>query len=277
MKKVRLTLSLALIAGLLAIIPASAQIEASIEGSRSGKENLPLLITINRMDLTPTQMQEIRDILAGVLSEADMLKADRDAFTQEMLEFNGSADELDALLATFREQVKEKATSLRASAHGVLDEIKGILTIKQGEILRESLMPMRGEAFSTLTQGRTPPQQDMRSRMQGPSEGVNPQTRGELLPRVENRFEGEAQNPMANWMREFLADHPELREKVMERFGTMNQETQRSFGQRGEQPLQQGGQFGVDHPLLAQRLADRQLATLRQIVDILDTKLQYIQ
>ena len=113
--------------------------------------------------------------------------------------------------------------------------------------------------------------------MWGPSEGGNPQTRGELLPRVENRFGGEAQNPMANWMREFLADHPELREKVMERFNTMNQETQSPFGQRGEQSLQQGGQFGVDHPLLAQRLADRQLATLQQIVDILDTKLQYIQ
>ncbi len=82
MKKVRLTLSLALIAGLLAIIPASAEIETSSEGSRSGTENLPLLITINRMELTPTQMQEIRDILAGVLSEADTLEADRDAFTQ---------------------------------------------------------------------------------------------------------------------------------------------------------------------------------------------------
>ena len=276
MKKVRLTLSLALIAGLLAIIPASAQIEASTEGSRSGTENLPLLITINRMELTPTQMQEIRDILSGVLSKADMLRADRDAFTQEMLEFNGSADELDALLTTFREQVNEKATSLQERAHGVLDEIKGILTIKQGEILRESLMPMRGEAFSTRMQGRTTHEQDMRSGMRGP-EGFNPQTRGELLPRLENRFEGEAQNPMTNWMREFLADHPELREKAMERFGTMNQELQRPSGQRGEQPLQQGGQFGVDHPLLGQKLADRQLATLRQIVDILEMKLQYIQ
>jgi hypothetical protein len=63
----------------------------------------------------------------------------------------------------------------------------------------------------------------------------------------------------------------------MERFGTMNQETQRPFGQRGEQPLQQGGQPGVDHPLLAQRLADKGLATLQQIVDILEAKLQYIQ
>jgi hypothetical protein len=138
-------------------------------------------------------------------------------------------------------------------------------------------MPMRGEAFSTRMQGRTLPQQDLRSGMRGSSEESNPQTRGEVLPRLENRFGGEAQNPMTNWMREFLADHPELREKVMERFGTMNQETRRPSGQRGEQPLQQRSQFGVDHPLLAQRLADRQLATLRQIVDILDTKLQYIQ
>lgn len=277
MKKVRLTLSLALVAGLLAIIPASAQIDTSTKGSKSGTENLQLLITINRMELTPTQMQEILDILAGVLSEADTLKADRDAFTQEMLEFNGSADELDALLATFREQVKGRATSLQESAQGILDEIKGILTIKQGEILRESLMPMRGEAFSTQMQGQTPHQQDMRSGMRGPSEGINPQTRGELLPRLENRFGGEAQNPMTSWMREFLADHPELREKVMERFGAMNQELQRPSGQRDEQPLQERGQFGVDRTLLAQKLAAKQLATLRQIVDILDAKLQYIQ
>ena len=277
MKKVRLILSLALIAGLLAIIPASAQIDASAEGSKNGTENLPLLITINRMELTPTQMQEIRDILVGVLSEADILKADRDAFTQEMLEFNGSTDELDALLATFREQVKGKATSLQESAKGVLDQLKGILTIKQGEILRESLTPMRGEAFSTQMQGRTPPQQDMRSGMRGQSEGINPQTRGELPPRLEDRFEGEAQTPMMDRMREFLADHPELREKVMERFNTMNQETQRPIGQHGEQPLQQADKFGVDHTLLAQKLADKQLSTLRQIVDILEMKLQYIQ
>ena len=277
MKKVRLTLSLALIVGLLAIIPASAQIDASAKGSKNGTENLPLLITINRMELTPTQMQEIHDILAGVLSKADTLKADRDAFTQEMLEFNGSADELDALLATFREQVKGKAASLQESTQGVLDEIKGILTIKQGEILRESLMPMREGEFSTRMQGRTPPQQDMRSGMRGSSEESNPQTRGEVLPRLENRFGGEAQNPMTNWMREFLADHPELREKVMERFSAMNQGTQRPSGQRGEEPLQQGGQFGVDRTLLAQKLAEKQLATLRQIVDILEAKLQYIQ
>ena len=82
---------------------------------------------------------------------------------------------------------------------------------------------------------------------------------------------------MANWMREFLANHPELREKAMERFSAMNQETQRPVGQRGEQPLQQADKFGVDHPLLAQRLADKQLSTLRQIVDILEMKLQYMQ
>ena len=113
--------------------------------------------------------------------------------------------------------------------------------------------------------------------MQGPSEGINPQPRGELLPRLENRFGGEAQNPMMDRMREFLADHPELREKAMERFGTMSQEPQRPFGQRGEEPLQQVDKFGVDHPLLAQRLADKQLDTLRQIVDILEMKLQYMQ
>jgi ElaB/YqjD/DUF883 family membrane-anchored ribosome-binding protein len=241
MKKVKLTLSLALIAGLLAIIPASAQVEASPEGGTSGTGNLQLLITINRMELSPTQMQEIHDILAGVLSEADTLKADRDAFTQEMLEFNGSTDELDAMLETFQEQMKDKTASVRESMQGALDEIKGILTIKQGEILSESLMPMRGGEFSTRMQGQTPYQQDMRR------------------------------------MREFLANHPEIRERAMERFGTMNQETQRPFGQRGEQPLQQGGQPGVDHPLLAQRLADKGLATLQQIVDILEAKLQYIQ
>jgi ElaB/YqjD/DUF883 family membrane-anchored ribosome-binding protein len=241
MKKVKLTLSLVLIAGLLAVIPASAQVKASPEGGTSGTGNLQLLITINRMELSPTQMQEIHDILAGVLSEADTLKADRDAFTQEMLEFNGSTDELDAMLETFQEQMKDKTASVRESMQGALDEIKGILTIKQGEILSESLMPMRGGEFSTRMQGQTLYQQDMRR------------------------------------MREFLANHPEIRERAMERFGTMNQETQRPFGQRGEQPLQQGGQPGVDHPLLAQRLADKGLATLQQIVDILEAKLQYIQ
>jgi hypothetical protein len=48
MKRVELRLLLAFIAGLLAIIPASAQVEASPEGGTRGRGNRRLLIAIDR-------------------------------------------------------------------------------------------------------------------------------------------------------------------------------------------------------------------------------------
>ncbi len=272
MKKIMVSISLALIVGLLVVIPGSTQIQASPEEvSPSDTMSLRLLIAINRMKLSPTQMQEIHDILAGVLSEADALKTDRDAFAQEMLLFSGSADKLNARLTSFAEQMKDKAASLQERAQGALDEIKGILTVKQGEILRESLVPMHDRMWVGKA-GLT----GMRDRRRTQGEQLTPQGRGRMGQQFRTQFGDEASGPIADRMRGFIDMHPEMRKQMAQRFRAEGGQ-ERSFGSFDERPLEIGGQFGVDHPLLAQRLANKRLATLQQIVDILEAKLQYIQ
>ena len=100
MKKIKRLLPLVAILGLLAALPASAQVEATQD---EGGSNLALLITINRLELTADQMQQIRDVLVGVLNEANALKEGRNAFEQQMFRFDGAGEELDALVVAFRE------------------------------------------------------------------------------------------------------------------------------------------------------------------------------
>ncbi|MEE9542146.1 MAG: hypothetical protein V3V77_04220, partial [Candidatus Bipolaricaulota bacterium] len=73
---------LIVIMGLCAALPASAQVEGYAGGSEA---NLALLILINRLELTTGQMQQIHDILVGILDEASAISGKREAFAQEML------------------------------------------------------------------------------------------------------------------------------------------------------------------------------------------------
>lgn len=272
MKKIMVSISLALILGLLVVIPGSTQMQTSSEEvGPSDATSLRLLIAINRLELTQSQMRQVHDILAGLLDEATALEADRDAFAQEMLLFSGSADELNARLTSFAEQMKDKAASLQESAQGALDEIKGILTVKQGEILRESFMPMHDRMWVGKA-GLT----GMRDRGRTQGEQLTSQGRGRMGQQFRTQLEDEASGPIVDRIREFIDRHPEMRAQMAQRFRAEGGQ-ERAFGSFNERPLEIEGQFRVDHPLLAQRLANKRLAGLQQIVDILEAKLQYIQ
>jgi len=221
------------------------------EVSPSDTMSLRLLIAINRLELSPTQMQEIHDILAGLLDEATALEADRDAFAQEMLLFSGSGEELEAMLEAYKDQMRDKAASLQERAQGALDEIKGILTVKQGEILRESFMPMHDRMWVGKA-GLT----GMRDRRRTQGEQLTSQGRGRMGQQFRTQLQDEASGPIADRIRGFIDMHPEMREQMAQRFGVMNQETKRPLGQRG-------AQLHVAHPLLAQRLANKRLGFSR--------------
>ena len=148
MQKAKRAMLLVAILGLLAALPASAQVEAIQDEDGS---NLGLLIMINRLELTPTQMQQVHDVLAGVLNEANALKKSRESFEQEMIRFNGTQEDLDALLETFREEQSSQATALHDSSEKALDELKSILTFKQGETLGNMLSHLIGTRSITIT------------------------------------------------------------------------------------------------------------------------------
>ena len=263
MKQVNRIVSLAVVLGLLAIVPASAQ-----SGTTQDPSDLGLLITINRLELTTDQMQQIRDILAGVLDEANTLKESRSAFEQEMLRFNGTGEELDVLVEAFREGQVSQASTFQEKAQGALDDLKEVLTLKQGEILGGAFDHLLGTRFGTMV-----PQEN---KFQGGPLGMRGRAMGEQLPsemkekaleRLRERFGDKGAD--FDRFAQFLSDRPELQGRLAERdrdgFSNADPTFQRFGMQSGRfaGPVPQRGAFG-----------DRLLAQLEAVIEILDTKLQ---
>ena len=270
MKKVNRIVSFVVILGLLAIVPASAQLDTTQDTDAS---NLGLLITINRLELTTDQMQRIRDILAGVLDEANALKESRDAFEQEMLRFNGTGEELDALLEAFREEQAAQASALQEKAQSALEDLKEILTLKQGETLGSAFDHLLGIRFGTMV-----PQEDqfqagplgMRGRAMG--ENLPSEMQEKAMERLREHFGDEG--AQSDRVQQFLSNRPGLQGRLAERdwkgFSNADPTSQPlMFGAHSNRfvgPALQRGAFG-----------DRLLSQLEQVIEILDTKLQSIE
>jgi len=267
MKQVTRIVSFTVILGLLAIVSASAQsgITPNTEAS-----NLGLLITINRLELADNQKQQIRDILAGVLDEANTLKQSRSAFEQEMLRFNGTGEGLDALVEAFREQQTALATAVQEKVHSALEDLKGILTLKQGETLGGVFDRLLGTRFGVMvSQG---------DRFQGGPQGMQGRAMGEARPsemreraaeRLRERFGEDA----ADFDRpaQFLSDHPRLQGRLAEQ-DRKDVSDADPFFRPGDR---QSGRF-AGFMLRRGAFGERLLSQLEAVIDILDAKLQSV-
>ena len=267
MKKVNRIVSFAVILGLLAIVPASAQLGTTQDTDAS---NLGLLITINRLELTTDQMQQIRDILAGILDEANALKEGRNAFEQEMLRFNGTGEELDVLVEAFHEEQSAQASALQEKAQGALEDLKEILTLKQGETLGSAFDHLLGIHFGTMALQEDRFQATplgMRGRAMG--ENLPSEMQEEAMERLRAHFGNEGAH--SDRVQQFLSNRPGLQGRLAERDwkGFSNADpTLQPFmlGARSNRfagPVLRRGAFG-----------DRLLSQLEQVIEILDVKLQ---
>jgi len=267
MKKVNRIVSLVAILGLLAIVPASAQSDTP-QDTDTG--NLGLLITINRLELTTDQMQQIRDILVGILDEANTLKESRNAFEQEMLLFNGTAEELDVLVEAFREEQSTQASALQEKAQGALEDLKEILTLKQGETLGSAFDHLLGIRFGTMAlqeHGFQGTPLGMRGRAMG--ENLPLEMQDKAMVRLREHFGDEGAH--SDRVQQFLSNRLGLQGRLAERDwkGLSNADPTSqpfAFGARSNRfagPVFQRGAFG-----------DRLLPRLEQVIEILDVKLQ---
>jgi len=152
-KKISRILSMVLVVGMIAAVPASTQILSEPGGESSDSGNLPMLILVNRLELSAEQMEELRDILTGLLEEKEGMDALRAEFEESMISFNGTGEELDELLAEFREDQGTLADAMRESIETSLDEVRDLLSINQGIALREVLPKLLGRGAS-LEPGR---------------------------------------------------------------------------------------------------------------------------
>jgi hypothetical protein len=136
-KKLIRILPLALIIGVLVAIPASTQV---LQGTTSSEDDvsLPMVILVNRMELSTDQMQTIKDSIDGLLAERDQMQQSVAEFKQEMIAFDGTAVELDEQIAEFQSQRRTAAQTFQKHVTSAIDEIKATLSMKQGEILTEA-------------------------------------------------------------------------------------------------------------------------------------------
>ncbi|MFC2105859.1 hypothetical protein ACFLS0_03825 [Candidatus Bipolaricaulota bacterium] len=144
MKKISRVLSMVIVVGMMAAIPASTQVLSGSGGESSEAGYLPMLVLVNRLELSVEQMEALRDILTNVLEEKDEMDRFRAEFDEVMIEFNGTSDELDELLTTFREDQRALAEAMRESIGTSLDEVRDLLSINQGIVLRAALRELVG-------------------------------------------------------------------------------------------------------------------------------------
>jgi hypothetical protein len=135
-KAVRIVLVVALL-GALAAIPASTQglLGQAQSSSDEAGVNLPMVLLVNRLELSRQQMETLLSTINGLLDQTAVLDQKRDAFEQEMIAFSGTAEELDVRLAAFRTQMKTARTALDDEMAAAISTLTDTLTMKQGEIL----------------------------------------------------------------------------------------------------------------------------------------------
>jgi hypothetical protein len=135
-KAVRIVLVVALL-GALAAIPASTQglLGESPSSSDVAAVKLPMVLLVNRLELSRQQMETLLSAVNGLLDQTAVLDQKRDAFEQEMIAFSGTAEELDVRLAAFQTEMKTARTVLGQEMAAAVAALKDTLTMQQGEIL----------------------------------------------------------------------------------------------------------------------------------------------
>jgi hypothetical protein len=151
-KAVRIVLVVALL-GALAVIPASTQGLLGDPQSSSGEAgvNLPMVLLVNRLELSRQQMEALRSTIDGLLGQVATLDQKRGVFEQEMIAFSGTAEELDVRLAAFRAEMKTARTARDVEMAAAVDTLKNTLTMKQGEILMAAFPRIGGRLDAVST------------------------------------------------------------------------------------------------------------------------------
>jgi len=158
MKRFALFLTVTLITGLMTTIPLYAQ----GPGDDQEGERLRLVILIDQLELTPTQMSKVHDILAGLIEPdlTDNIVSSREELFQELIQFNGSREELKELLEDYKDELTEHRASIKGRMEEAFGQLKDVITIRQGEILKAALL-QRAQQFRGVMHQRLPNQGEM--------------------------------------------------------------------------------------------------------------------
>ena len=291
MKKISRILSMVIVVGMIAAIPASTQILSGSRSESSDESNLPMLILVNRLEMSEEQMKALHGILTDLLAEREQIDGLQSEFEDAMIAFSGTGEELDELLATFREDQQALAVTLRESLATSLDQARDILSINQGIVLREALPALSGRDTSVA------PDRSMMGKMgQGMDAADSETMREQMKQRIEqmkeriehlgNQVPEELRERMAGLLGGFVEG---IRERLDGRFDSDADQAdhrnampmQGAMGQRGER-----GQFSGNSLPMQRLQSDRDerageqvhlFEVLEQVAEVLELKLEAME
>lgn len=278
MRSVSRILSLMMVFGLIIAIPASTQPMIGSSDEVSTESNLPMLILVNRLELSEEQMRTLSEIFGALIDEKTVIQALVDDFEQAMIAYSGTAEELDALLATFQEDQRALAEALRESMVASFDQIRDLLSVNQGLALAEQLPQLLGRAAMGVgrSSGRVMGSESMGGRQLGL--GTENQTGETMREHMQQFFMQRGEQTPEEWA-----------EQVKERMGGAlgvfgAQAGQRAGSDQSSGMMMQGGmgQRGgmaifMQRGRLAQAGHGDLFSILEQIKDVLDLKLEAIE
>lgn len=245
-RRVRIV-TLVLLLAAIAAIPASTQVLFRSGGADDDSVNVGMLVLVNRMELTLEQMEEISGVLEGILAEREALELRRAEFEEDMIAFDGTAEELDEILEAFQAETQEQIELARSEAEEAIDRIKEILTAKQGELLDEIFPGFLG---GTPGVGRLAERQEAED-----ATGL----RGQLLERIQGRLE----------------NHPQMLERLEQRVARAMPNAAFRGALRGR--AGDGSQLQAGTALMSPGGMQWKADWIEQLVNVLELKMQAIE
>ncbi len=112
--------------------PSSSAQTPSLGQAAVSSDDVPMLVLIDKLQLTHDEMQKVHDILASLDARIGAIQTQAQTLANDLLAFSGTEDQLNQRLADFR-------TSIGTPLQDAIKQLGDTLTINQGKILRQTL------------------------------------------------------------------------------------------------------------------------------------------
>lgn len=103
------------------------------------QHEIHLLMAINRMGLTPQQLQQLQQILAELKAPQRVQMQRQRELKEFLLSWQGTPEEFEEALKAFQEQTQQPQEQLQQQRRQAIERLKDVLTYRQGELLRQAL------------------------------------------------------------------------------------------------------------------------------------------
>lgn len=104
---------------------------------------IQLLKAINRVDLSAAQLQSLQDVLSDLQAADEALDQSRQELHRFLVNWQGDPAEFDAELKTHEQRLSDAHQAHHEAHLAAIDDVKGIFTIRQGEVLMQAFSPKK--------------------------------------------------------------------------------------------------------------------------------------